>query len=164
MDDLLFVIAEIGMALAGFASIATALAHSQEDQVSATHRLRVMLVLSLGVVFLSLLPAILNQFGVGLRVAASIFAGVLVLYNLPFSPTSRSLRATQKAGVSWHPFYKAFIVGLIYVPLLGCAGVALGVMPELAGGIYVGSLTSVLLVAAISFARMVLSLIQPVTQ
>ena len=160
MDDLLFVMAEVGVALAGFASIATALSRRQEGQAAATNRLRVMLVLSLAVVFLALLPAILNQLGLGLRVAAAIFAAVALLNQLPVSPLQRGYRATRDAGVTWNPFYREFIRGLILVPL-ACILVALGLVPEIAGGIYVGSLASVLLAAAIAFARLILSLIQP---
>ena len=160
MDDLLLVMAEVGVGLAGFASIATVLAHRQEGRAEAANRLRVMLVLSLAVVFLALLPAILNQFGLGLRVAAAIFAAAALFNLMPFSPLQRGYRATREAGVSWNPFYREFIRGLGLVPL-ACFLVALGLVPEIAGGIYVGSLASVLLVAAIAFARLVLSLIQP---
>jgi len=166
MDDLLFVIAELAIGLAGFASVATVLARRDEMQLAiAAVRLRVMLVLSIGVAFLSLVPAILAQFEFlpepRWRLSAALLSALLLVGFLPFSPLRTGFKATRAAGVTWNPIYYYFMGSLLLLPFIACSAVALGVISEFAAGTYVASLTCFLLAAAIAFVRLVFSLLQP---
>ena len=157
-------IAEVGIGLAGFASLATVLRHQTETEaLVALQRLLVLLALSFSVVFSSFLPRILE--GIGLTELAAwrgsaAALGVLVLFLLsPFSPLQRNLKRVREAGYprpdlrrdwSFYPTLAAVLLAL---------AVAFGLLDEIAGAVFLATLVLLLVTAAAQFARLIASLV-----
>jgi hypothetical protein len=162
--DHLSTIAEVGIGLAGFASLATVLrSQSQSEAVVALQRLLVLLVLSFSVVFLSFLPPILAGVGLSDGAAWRSSAGalcVLVGFLLsPLSPLQRNLRRVRESGYprpelrrDWS-FYSLLLGGILALT------VALGLLPSRAGAVFLAALALLLVTAAAQFVRLMVSLV-----
>jgi hypothetical protein len=158
-------IAEVAIGLSGFASLATVLRdQEQTEALVAMQRLLVLLILSLAVVFLSLLPPLFAEFGfgepMGWRLAASVTA-IFVLFVLsPLSPLSRNLKRVRIAGFSRPQLYRDWSVYPTVASLGTCGCLALGLLPqEVKASAYVASLAMLLLSASVQFVRLMVSLV-----
>ena len=161
MAEHLSSISQLAVAFAGFASLATVLGRRTKPQSALdAARLRVLLLYSLPVAFLALLPGVLTHYGLSEPANWRVSCGVLVVV---FMALGRSLRTglvqTRVAGLRHHPANVALISVLSAVPVLACAVVALGLGSRVAAPTFVVALILLLLVAAINFARLILSLI-----
>ena len=154
--------AEVAVGFAGFASIVTVLGRRRYPQsLQDSLRLRIMLVYSVMVVFLSILPEILNGYGFPTgtvwRASCAIFAllasGIFV--GLIAGPGPTVFRA-----IRYNRAYMAFFFTLQLAPALACGLVALGLGAHFAPATYMASLASLLLAAAVVFVRLVLSLLE----
>jgi hypothetical protein len=164
VQDQLSTIAEVAIGLAGFASLATVLRdREQVEALVAMQRLLVLLILSLAVVFLSLLPPLFAEVGLGepmgWRLAASVTA-IFVLFVLsPLSPLSRNLNRVRIAGFSRPQLYRDWSVYPTVASLCICGCLALGLLPEVQAPAYVASLAMLLLSASVQFVRLMVSLV-----
>jgi len=156
-------ISQLAVAFAGFASLATVLGRRTRPQSALdAARFRVLLLYSVPVAFLALLPGVLAHYGLSEPVNWRLASGTLVVVFLAlgrFSPLSAGLAQTRDAGLRHHPANVALIGVLSGVPVVACAAVALGFGSAVAAPTFVLALILLLLVAAITFARLILSLI-----
>ena len=163
MSEQLFTIAQLAVAFAGFASLATVLGHRSKPQSALdAARFRVLLFYSLPVAFLALLPGVFAHFGLAEPTSWRAACAVLALVFLGlgrFSSLRQGLTQTRAAGLRHHPGDVALFTVLTGVPVAACALVAVGLGSTFAAPTFVLSLILLLLVAAFTFARLVLSLI-----
>jgi hypothetical protein len=164
VQDQLSTIAEVAIGLAGFASLATVLRYrDQVEAVVALQRLLVLLILSLAVVFLSLLPPLLAEVGfgeaMGWRLAASVTV-IFVFFTLsPLSPLSRNLNRVRITGFSRPQLYRDWSVYPTVASLVVCGCLALDLLPKVQAPAYVASLAMLLLSASVQFVRLMVSLV-----
>jgi hypothetical protein len=163
LSEHLFTISQIAVAFAGFASLATVLGHRSRPQSALdAARLRVLLLYSLPVAFLALLPGLFAHYGLdeprNWRAACAVLALVFLALGR-FSRLREGLTQTRAAGLRHHPANLLSIAFLTAIPVAACAVVALGPGSGVAAPTFVLALILLLLVAAITFARLVLSLI-----
>ena len=161
--DLLLVIAQLSIAFAGFASLASALGdrnHRDETRVDAG-RLINMLVVSLCTAMLALVPFIPTLFGfvenLVWRFSAATAFGTLVL----FAPgvVMRTKRMKQYAGFN-NPS-NAVNFGLAAIAAFGFSSCAFGLPALKPSASYVAGLIALLLICAIVFFRVITSLLRP---
>jgi hypothetical protein len=157
----LFVISQLAVAFAGFASLATVLGRRTKPQSALdAARFRVLLLYSVPVAFLALLPGVFADYGLDAPSNWRVACGVLVVVYLALGrPLSAGLAQTRVAGLRHHPANVALITVLSGVPVLACAAAALGFGSSVAAPTFVLALILLLLVAAFTFARLILSLI-----
>ena len=161
--DLLLVIAQLSVAFAGFASLASALsnrAHGDDTRVDAG-RLINMLVISLCTTMLALVPFIPTLFGwpeaLVWRASAVTAFATLVL----FTPgvVLRTRRMKRYAGFNSRS--NVVNVGLAALAAIGFLFCAFGVPALRPSASYVAALIALMLTCSIVFFRVIASLLQP---
>lgn len=161
--DLLLVIAQLSVAFAGFACLASALSarnHGDETRVDAG-RLINMLVVSLCTAMLALVPFIPTLFGFAeklvWRSSAVTAFGTLVL----FAPgvVTRTKRMQQYAGFNMRS--NAVNFGLAAMAAFGFGFCAFGLPALRPSASFVAGLVALLLICAIVFFRVIASLLRP---
>ena len=133
-DDLLFVMAEIAAAFAGFSSLVAAISRRGDDtpeQVEFDFRtLRNVLLLSLQAILFALVPVLLERQGLSseaaFRAAAALFAITGAAY---VAYTIRSLPAAYREIGRRTPLSFQINAGMLIVGLLSQAASALGLLP-----------------------------------
>ena len=162
-SDLLLVIAQLSVAFAGFASLASALSDRQvrdETHVDAGRFIN-MLIVSLCTAMLALVPFIPTLFGFSenlvWRSSAATAFGTLLL----FAPgvVMRTKRMKRYAGFSLRT--NVVNVGLAAVAAFGFGSCALGLPALKPSASYVAGLVALLLICAIVFFRVIASLLRP---
>ena len=161
--DLLLVIAQLSVAFAGFASLASALSNrnqGDETRVDAG-RLINMLIISLSTTMLALVPFIPMLFGLSEAMvwrssALTAFATVAI-----FAPGAvvRTKRMKRYAGFSSR--LNILNVGLATIAAAGFICSAFGLPAVKPSASYVAGLVALLLVCAIVFFRVIASLLRP---
>ena len=159
-DDLLFTLAEVAVAFAGFAGLVTIL--SRRDGRSAAQaaidlgNLQSVLGASLVVVTFALLPPVLSQMGMGptltSRSSAGTFfvvAGSYLAWSIP------NARARYKAANQIVPWTLTVNFGLSGALVLILALCALSILPQ---SYYLGALASYLYFAGSAFVRVFVAL------
>lgn len=161
--DLLLVIAQLSVAFAGFASLASALSsrnHGDETRVDAG-RLINMLIVSLCTTMMALVPFIPALFGFS---EASVWrsSGATAVVTLAlFAPgvVMRTKRMKQYAGFSTGS--NVVNLGLAALAAVGFSFCALGFPALKPSASYVAGLVALLLACAIVFFRVIASLLRP---
>jgi hypothetical protein len=160
--DLLYTIAEVAVAFAGFSGIAVALRRSAPGGLSphATRTLWYLVIDCLVVFFLSFLPVILQQFGSEPGRLWAISNGVLGLTHLVLlSPAVVWFaRNMQQILAEWQPLISPIQASLM--PWSGLIGVlqllaAFGIGVEASPGLFTIGLLAFLLFAAVDFVFLV---------
>ncbi len=160
--DLLYTLAEVAVAFAGFSAIAVVLRRSTPGGLSphAQRTLWYLVVDCLVVLFLSFLPVLLQQFGCGIERLWAISNAVLGFAHLVLlSPAvvwfARNFRQVR---AEWQPLLSPIQSSLIawsallgILQLLAAAGVGLAASP----GLYTLSLLAFLFFAAVDFVFLV---------
>jgi hypothetical protein len=108
-DNMLQTIAEIGIAFAGFSGLIVAF-RKRPGPLSSVHkfRLRVLLALAFGTLFLSFLPELLRSFGAAEGAVWTASSMVFLLYSLIFNAwwavsTARTAREAPEI-FDWHAY------------------------------------------------------------
>lgn len=163
--DLLLVIAQLSVAFAGFASLASALSsrnHGDETRVDAG-RLINMLIVSLCTTMLALVPFIPVLFGFSEALVWRTSAATAVATLVLFAPgvVMRIRRMKQYAGFS-NPS-NVVNLGLAAIAAVGFSSCALGLPALKPSASYVAGLAALLLTCAIVFFRVIASLLRPHT-
>lgn len=161
--ELLLVIAQLAVAFAGFASLASAFgdrARPEETRVDAG-RLTNMLIVSLCTGMLALAPTIPALFGVAENLLWRSSAVVAVLTMALFTPGAvmRTRRMKQYAGFNNPSNVVNF--ALAAVAALGFILCASGIPALNPSASYVAGLIALLLICAIVFFRVIVSLLRP---
>jgi hypothetical protein len=92
LNETLLTIAEVAVGFAGFASIVTVLGRRRYPQsLQDSLRLRIMLVYSVMVVFLCIIPEILNGYGLPVGTVWRASCGMLALLSSPTSATEHRI-------------------------------------------------------------------------
>jgi len=161
--DLLLVIAQLSVAFAGFASLASALGNRNrrdETRVDAG-RLINMLVVGLCTAMLALVPFVLTLFGssasIVWRSSAATALGTMVL----FAPglAMRTRRMQRYAGFNIRSNVVNF--GLAAIAAFRFGFCAFGLPALRLSASYVAGLVALLLICAIVFFRVITSLLRP---
>lgn len=160
--EILFTIAEVAVAFAGFASIVGVLGrrYSSDDPRLDSFRLRTMLGASLAVVGSSLFPFLPNTYGASDPLIWRISALVaLVAYGIGATKWWLDYRELNRQGVR----EPGFIVYVFLVLELSCGTtylfIVFGLFPHLAFPFYLTALLLNLLEAAVFFFRVVTSVL-----
>lgn len=159
-EDLLYTLAEVAIAVAGFSGIVTALSsrdgRSAEQAALDFQILQGVLMASLLVVGFSVLPGALVHMGVSVRaawrVSSSIFflvAGAYYAWSVP-----RHVAAYLSADLRV-PWSLKFHIALTAAALLALAASAMSFLPQYA---HIAGLLAYLYMAAYSFVRVFLSI------
>ncbi len=161
--DLLLVMAQIAVAFAGFASLASAFgerARPQESRVDAG-RLVNMLVVSLCTTMLALAPALPALFRLTGTLVWRSCAVIAIVTLVVFAPgvVTRTKRMRQYAGFNRRSSFVNF--GLAGVAATAFVLCALGVPATNPSATYVTGLLALLLICAIVFFRVIASLLRP---
>lgn len=160
-SDLLLTTAEIGIAIAGFAGLASVVGRGRRgyNPEADSLRLRTMLEVSLLVVAFSLLPAFLSVF-LGsenpVRPSTLTFGASFVAYNVYIAV--RYFRSDLRA---MDPIWYMLFWGLLTVPaslVLLYAGIRLST--ESCSAIYFASLYYLLVLSGIQFLRLIVSILR----
>lgn len=163
--ELLLVIAQMSVAFAGFASLASALSarHQADETRVDAGRLINMLVISLSTAMLALLPFIPMMFGfaepLAWRGSAVVAFGTLVL----FAPgvLMRVRRMKQYAGFSiWTNVINIALSAIAATAFIFCVFGLPALQPSAS---YVAGLVALLLTCALVFFRVIASLLSPHT-
>ncbi len=158
MDDLLLTFAEVAVAFAGFASIASVL--GRQRSVQARLRLQMLLIYSLSVLFLSLLPAAGIRSGFPPAASwRSASAALAISTAVALAGPLRRLSGTLRASGVPYTRYLPLLLALQLGPIVVCGAGALGAWQDQLPIIFVLSLAALLFVSAIVFARLVLALL-----
>ena len=155
--DALLTIAEVATAFAGFTGVVIVLGRRSAGTWSDAERssIRILLEASIGVVFFALLPTV---FVLNLSTPTTwrLAAGLLTVYHLTILFRADVLdRRQARQFLGRRLDWGLSITGIISI--LATALVALGFVPQAAALIYTLSLLHLLLVAALSFAGLLLS-------
>jgi len=158
-EDLFFILAEVGVAFAGFAGLVTVLAgrarRSEERAALDLAFLHTVLATSLSVVAFALLPPSLVAMGVesetALRVCAAIFLAVSIGYGSWAGPRAR---AAYRAANLPPPWTWRLNVGLAFLQWIILVLCVLGIV---ASSLYIGALLFFLYLAGSSFFRVFMS-------
>jgi hypothetical protein len=158
-EDLLFTIAEVGVALAGFAGLVTVLAargrRSAERAALDLVFLHTVLATSLSVVAFALLPPSLVDMGMeagaASRACASMFLVASVGYGSWAGPRARSAyrAAGERPPWTWHANIALAVIQWVVLALC-----ALGIVPS---SFYLGALLFFLYLSGSSFFRVFMS-------
>lgn len=154
--DLMLTIAQIGMALAGFAGLVTLLGRPGPE-VSARLdelRFRSMIELSLTLSAFALLPFVPEELGASDAASWRIASGVYALGALAFLAYSvqRNRRTMGRVLVSGGVTAALFAIGGVL--LIGLALDALGAFSDVESGVYLAALFVHFLAAAFFFIRL----------
>ena len=161
--DLLLVIAQVSVAFAGFASLASALrdrANPEETRVDAG-RLKNMLIVSLCTAMLSLAPTIpaLFRFTEDLVWRSSAVAALVSMALFSPGIMRRTKRMKLYAGFSIGA--NAINFGIAAMATLAFVACAAGFPATHPSASYVAGLAALLLICAIVFYRVIASLLRP---
>jgi hypothetical protein len=155
-ESALLTTAEVAVAFAGFASVVTAFQRREQPDWAAQDVLRFQLMIasSLSVVLFALLPFAMVFFGANEPRALSLSSSLLALY-LAVSAAVTTRRAYLLArGQALNPFISAsFFTGALIALALQVSNVA-GLFAERELGPYFVGLLYLLVLAGMSFARM----------
>ena len=163
--EFLFVIAEVAVAFAGFASIVAVLGQrtTRDHPLIDAFRLRGLLECSLAVVAFSLLPYVLVRISpnelLAWRLSSGLFAVVGALLML-----SILLRRRAVADLPVPAVLRIAVLLLHTTPLPALLLISLGVVVEGAAGLYLLCLVSYLLAGGIAFFRVMVSFIAAVRE
>jgi len=159
-ENFLFIVAEVAVGLAGFASIVAALGKrdTRDDPHIDASRLRGLLECSLIVVAFSLIPyalhRVLSEELFAWRLASLLFAVVATLLTVGFVR-----RRKDMSGVAVPTRIVVMVIGLYAAPIVPLFLVTLGILnPE----VYLFCLLSYLLAAGIAFLRVMLSFLDAI--
>ena len=157
-------ISEIGVAIAGFSGLIVAFRRNTGPLTYVEkYRLKVLLNLALGAMFLAFVPEIAHQLGVSPRRLWRLSGGVLAIYSIVFIVwwlvASRRLMRLVPEIFHWSAFSR-MAAGHVIVILLQL-GVTFALLDGYATGIYLLGLVWYLMHAAQQFTRMLF--IQPKT-
>jgi len=165
-SDYLFTVAEVAVALAGFAGLVSVIADRLGTQENPTelagHRLQVMLVYSLTATGFALVPYLFFRAGLSStlvwRLSSGLFLATWLLIFARALPASLAFArgASTSAWVLVYVGFSISVAGLLLL-LLNTLG-AFGANPAFA---YLVALTLLLLAAARLFVRLFLSLLRP---
>jgi hypothetical protein len=161
--DLLMVMAQLAVAFAGFASLATALGDrsgAPQTRVDAG-RLTNMLMVSLCTAMLSLAPMIPTLFGLPEEVVWRSSAAVAVANMAIFSPGIVRRTQRMKLYVGFSMVTNSLNIGLAVLATLAFLACALGIAAPRSSATYVAGLLLMLLISAIVFFRVIASLLKP---
>jgi hypothetical protein len=155
-ESALLTTAEVAVAFAGFASVVTAFRRREPDGWAPQDviRFQLMIASSLSTAFFALLPIAVGFFGVGERGVWGFASGLLCAYLVLtlVAVGRRALVLTR--GASLNPLISfAFISGAVVSAVLLGLNTA-GVVFERALGPYFVGLLFLLVLAGVSFARM----------
>jgi hypothetical protein len=160
--DLLYAIAEVAVAFAGFSGIAVVLRRSAPGGLSphARRTLWYLVIDCLVVLFAAFLPVVLQQFGVGVARLWAVSNAVLGLAHLVLvSPAVLwFVRSPDQIRAEWQPVVSPIQASLmLWSILLGVVQVlaALGVGVVASPGLFTLSLLAFLLFAAVDFVFLV---------
>jgi hypothetical protein len=159
--DLLLVIAQLAVAFAGFASLASALGDRGGDdgrRVDAG-RLTNMLVTSLCTTMLAFVPFLPSLFGVADDLAWRASAGVAFLAMAVVAPGILARTKRMKVYASFNATTNAVNVGLAGVAAAGFALSAFGLPPSNPAATFIAALLVLLGICAILFLRVIVSLL-----
>ena len=157
--DFLFIVAEVAVGLAGFASIVAAIGqrNTRDDPRIDASRLRGLLECSLVAIVFSLLPYALHRVlpdETAWRASSFCFALTATLLT-----TGMLKRRRGVSGLGVPRRVIAMVVGLYAAPLVPLALIAIGVLgPEF----YLFCLLSYLIAAGVAFLRVMLSFLEAV--
>ena len=159
-EDLLYTLAEIAIAVAGFSGIVTALSsrngRSAEQSALDFQILQGVLMASLLVVGFSVLPGALVHMGSGVRaawrVSSSIFFLVAGAYFMWTTPRHVASYMSADLPVPWSLKFHIVLTGTV---LLALAASAMSFLPQHA---HIAGLLVYLYMAAYSFVRVFLSI------
>lgn len=162
MPQSLQTIAEISIAFAGFSGLVVALRKNSGPLTNVQkYRLRVLLTLAFGALFLSLLPELLEYLGTGsavLWLVASLAAAVFSLVFLSWwLAASRRMMKRVPEIFNGYALARMAVGHAIIIALL--LAVAVSLLDAAGPGIYLAALVWYLLHAAQQFSRMLF--IQP---
>ncbi len=117
ISDALFLIAELGVAFAGFASLVAIIGRRQgrDDPIVDASRIKSMLECALAVAAFALAPLLLHESGISLqssfRLCAVLFAACGVLFAIVFARRLRDVELrvpSYKRHPAWRPTVAAF--------------------------------------------------------
>ena len=155
--DLFLILAQIGVALAGFSGLVVVL-RKETGPLSEVHkyRMRVLFGMSFGAVFLSITPDAIENLGVPSREAwrwsAAIFSAYSIIFLLQWQLSSRRIAKTSPEIFS-RLVFSALTVGHTIVLLLQLS-VVFGFWGDRSVGIFGIGLIWYLIHAAQQFVRM----------
>jgi hypothetical protein len=162
--DFLFTVAEVSVALAGFAGLVTVLANrgTERSRERGVHLLRSMLFVSLMVTAFSLFPRIPEHYGMGphsvWRVSSGAFFVAWVLYIVPSGMRFRAGFSQMTVTQRWTGCMNYTIHGLVGVSLfLG----AVGFWETVAEAVYLSCLFAELYLAGYLFVLLFFDLLAP---
>ena len=162
-SDFLLVIAQLSVAFAGFAGLASALsdrANMDDTRVDAG-RLINMLVISLCTAMLALVPFIPSLFGVAENVVWRSSAAIALVTLVLFAPgvAMRTRRMQQYTGFNMPSNVVNFGLSAIAAVCFGVS--AFGLPTTKPSATFVSGLVALLLICAIVFFRLIASLLRP---
>jgi hypothetical protein len=159
-SEILLTVAEVAVAFAGFASLVSILGRgtSADDPRVLSLRMRAMLLTSLLVVAFSLIPVIMDSYGVQTRLTWTATSIVLLVASMTyFRWLGRGIRTLGRAGLTPSRLQRriiipTFMVTLAVVSLLLLANVLLA-MPA----VYLTALALLLFQSGFAFSLIVFS-------
>lgn len=167
-DELLLTIAEVAVAFAGFASLVGILGQrsSRDDTRVLGVRMRAMILFSLLAMAFSLLPSILDRFGLSdaavWRTSSSVFLVCLLLVFLWLAPTLARLRLVRQN----RPRVRFVILPLLFTGLVTALGALIAdvllLAPAAVAALYALALFALLLLASLAFALILFSFLPDV--
>jgi len=155
-------IAEISIAFAGFTGLIVAL-RKNDGPMTVVHkyRLKILLALAFGAMFLSLLPDLLGNYGIPAEFIWPSASAVLSVYSAVFLywwiSSSRRIMQSHPSLFNW-PAFSRMAAGHVLVALLQLT-VVFSLIRDIGAAAYISALVWYLLHAAQQFARMLF--IQP---
>lgn len=161
--DLLLVLAQVGVTLAGFASLATVVGQAtstDHPEVNAI-RLRGLLSVSLSVMFLALIASGLlkvENLAVDLAWRGAAALGFVVALFVGFGVLKRDRKRRKLPGYNKLTMTTNFTILGVVVVALGCA--ASGVLQTYVGSAFVGALILMLVGASTAFILVVTSFLE----
>jgi hypothetical protein len=155
--ETLFTIAEVAVAVAGFASIVSVLASrsGRDDPGIDTTRLRIMLFTSLSAISLCFVPVLSFRFGLSSDTAWRLCGAALLLgTGVPFVRNLLDVRSVRDAGVT--PGAGIIVTALATYIIPGALSVGL-LVGRAEAPAYIAGVLVLLAGSGIAFARLVLS-------
>jgi hypothetical protein len=168
--EFLFTVAEVAVALAGFAALVTIVSQRQHDAAergrAARHFLLSLVFASLLTVAFALLPYVPLRFGLpadaAWRVSSAIFAVAWVVYVISAMRRIRAITGSVRTLADFFPTRRAaFNFALQGVGIVGLAAGAAGLLGGLTVPIYLTSLCITLYVTGTLFVALLRSLLAP---
>ena len=163
VSDILLTLAEVAIALVGFAGIATVFARRLDrvPQALVAVRLRGMVDAGLLACFAAVLPLIIANYPMSTsaswRLSSLVFAGgwTLVWFN-----AQARLRRLSSSGVSWGTVAYRWTLWIVYVAAIAILLVsASGVVSKLEAPFYLSVLFAIMMLAAALFVRVLFILV-----